>query len=72
MDAMHRAKRKIGAEAGKSSMTGGWIWRMPIAEDRAEDRAEGCEDGAQICPPSSPSSEQFPPPSGIEREVISI
>ena len=68
MDAMHRAKRKIGAEAGKSSMTGGWIWRMPIAEDRAE----GCEDGAQNCSPSSPSSEQFPPPSGVEREVISI
>jgi len=68
MDAMHRAKRKIGAEAGKSSMTGGWIWRMPVAEDRAE----GCEGGAQNCPPSSPSSEQLPPPSGFEHEVIRL
>ena len=68
MDAMHRAKRKIGAETGKSSMAGGWLWRLPSPEDRAE----GCEGGAQNCPPSSPSSEGMPPPSGIEREVFEV
>jgi len=68
MDAMHRAKRKIGAETGKSSMTGGWIWRMPSTEVGAE----GCEGGAQNCPPSSPSSEPLPPSSGANREAYTL
>jgi len=68
MDAMHRAKRKIGAETGKSSMAGGWLWRLPSPEDPAE----GCEGGAQNCPPSSPSSEGMPPPSEMEREAFTL
>ncbi len=68
MDAMHRAKRKIGAETGKSSMAGGWLWRLPSPEDRAE----GCEGGAQNCPPSSPSSGGVPPPSELEREAFTL
>jgi putative DNA primase/helicase len=52
-DAMHRAKRKIGAKAKKIGMAGGWLWHLPNLEDG--------EDGAQIKPPTSPSSDLLPP-----------
>lgn len=71
MDAMHRAKRKLGAEAVKSGMSGGWYWRLPSAEDGA-DPAEDGEDGAQNCPPPSQPSEGGPPPSGTSVEVFDL
>lgn len=55
-DAMHRAKRKLGVEAVKSGMAGGWKWRLP---KNAEGGAPGAEDGEDCGPivsPSSPSS----------------
>ena len=58
-EAMHRAKRKIGAVAVKSGMAGGWLWRLPRAEGGAEDG----EGGAQNCPPSSQPSGDEPPSS---------
>lgn len=58
-DAMHRAKRKIGATAVKTGMDGGWVWRI----DGPEGGAEGCEGGGQNRPPSSPSSGVKPPSS---------
>lgn len=58
-DAMHRAKRKLGAVAVKSGMLGGWLWRMPMAKGSAED-CEDCEDCAQNRPPSSLSSGSRP------------
>ena len=66
-DAMHRAKRKIGAVAVKSGMAGGWLWRLPRAEGGAEDG----EGGAQNCPPSSQPSGDEPPSSG-GREVVEL
>lgn len=59
-DAMKRAKRRIGAEAVKQGMSGGWVWRLP----KGEQSAEGSEGSAQICPHSSPSSSEQPPPLG--------
>lgn len=35
-DCMKRAKRRIGAEAIKIGMTGGWVWRLPTHEGSAE------------------------------------
>lgn len=61
-DAMHRAKRKVGAVANKQSMIGGWEWRLPKGEGSTED----CEGGAQNCPPSSLPSSSEPPSSGWE------
>ena len=66
-DAMHRAKRKIGAVAMKQGMAGGWAWRLPRAEGGVED----CEGSKQICSPSSPPSESEPPPSG-EWETLDL
>ncbi|HJP99541.1 MAG TPA: AAA family ATPase [Rhodanobacteraceae bacterium] len=40
-DAMHRAKRKIGATVRKVSMTEGWAWCLPGSESGAEDREGG-------------------------------
>lgn len=63
-DAMHRAKRKIGAEAVKTGMARGWVWRLAAPEDGAE----GSEGGAQNRPPPSPPSGVEAPPSrnGVE------
>lgn len=47
-DAMHRAKRKVGAMALKQGMEGGWAWKLP--------RSEGSEGGTQNRPRSSQSS----------------
>lgn len=68
MDAMHRAKRKIGAETSKTGMTGGWVWRLSAVQGHTE----GGEGGAQIEPLSSPSSEGFAPPSKTEREDFTL
>lgn len=53
-DAMHRAKRKIGATAAKRGMLGGWVWRLAESGGRrpAEDR-EGREDGGSTESPST-------------------
>lgn len=42
-DAMHRAKRKLGVAAVKSSMAGGWIWRLPKPKggDADDEESEG-------------------------------
>lgn len=73
-DAMHRAKRKIGAVAVKrgGNFGGGkqeWVWQLP-AEDGAS-AAEGVEGGAQNRPPSSIPSGDEPPSSG-DREVVEL
>lgn len=64
MDAMRRAQRKIGAQVNKSSMAGGWFWWLPGTED--------CEGGAQVEPPSSPSSTTGPPSSEVDRETFTL
>lgn len=61
-DAMHRAKRKIGAEAVKAGMLGGWVWRLP----KREGSAEGGEHGGQTYPPPTLPSGGELPPSGDE------
>lgn len=58
-DAMHRAKRKIGATAVKRGMLSGWVWELPRREASAEDR----EGSGQKLPPSSLPSGHKPPPS---------
>ncbi|MHB1588184.1 MAG: AAA family ATPase [Metallibacterium scheffleri] len=58
--AMHRARRKIGAETEKVGMSGGWYWRLPGAEGNAEG-AEG--DTQKGLTPSTPSG-PIPSPSG--------
>lgn len=68
LSAMHRAKRRIGAKAKKVDMARGWRWWLPGTEDRAE----GCVDGTQAEPPSSPSSTAEPPASQADREVIRL
>lgn len=45
-DAMKRAKRRIGVEAVKVGMDGGWCWRLPDCEGSAE----GSEGSAQKRP----------------------
>jgi RecA-family ATPase len=68
-DAMHRAKRRIGAIAIKLGMSQGWAWRLPESEGSAEDG----EGGTQNRPPSSLPSEWHPPSSedaGMETMVI--
>lgn len=45
-DQMHKAKRRIGAEAVKLGMTGGWAWRL----------REGSEAVPKVAPPSPPSA----------------
>lgn len=67
-DAMHRAKRKIGAVAVKDGMAGGWRWRLQAPEGSAEDG----EGGAQNCPLSSPPSESVPPSSSDEVEAFDL
>jgi hypothetical protein len=67
-DAMHRAKRKIGAIASKQGMENGWAWRLPNPEGGAEG-CEGSEGGTQKRPPSSPSSGANPPSSGDAKEL---
>ncbi len=67
-DAMHRAKRKIGAVAVKDGMAGGWRWRLQAPEGSAEDG----EGGAQNCPLSSPPSGLAPPSSGDEVEAFDL
>lgn len=71
MDAMHRAKRKLRAEAVKSGMSGGWYWRLPTAEG-GDGCAEDGEDGAQNCPPPSQPSGGEPPSSGTGREAFTL
>jgi hypothetical protein len=68
MDAMHRAKKKLRAEAVKSGMSGGWYWRLPGGEGGVEDG----EGGAQNHPPSSQPSGREPPPSGVDREAFDV
>lgn len=55
-DSMKRAKRKIGVEAVKLGMTGGWCWRLA--------HCEGSEGSAQNSPLPSPPSRANPLPSG--------
>lgn len=54
-DAMHRAKRKIGAVAVKLGMESGWAWRLP---EGGASRPEDGEDGGQKRPPPSQPSAQ--------------
>ena len=62
-DTMKRAKSRIGVEAVKQGMQGGWVWRLPNTEGGKEG-VEGCEGSTQFYPlPSLPSL-----PSGMERE----
>lgn len=68
IDAMRRAQRKIGARTSKSGMAGGWRWSLPGYEDGTE----GCEDGAQEKPPSSPSSTAEPPSSEVDRKTFTL
>ena len=64
-DAMKRAKRRIGAEAVKVGMAGGWCWRLPDCEGSRE----GSEGSAQNRPlPSHPSGPD-PLSSGVEVEL---
>jgi len=63
-DAMHRAKRKLGAIAVKQGMSMGWAWRL--AEGRGKHSEDG-EDGEQNCvQPSQPSD------GGNGMEVIEL
>lgn len=71
MDAMHRAKRKLHAEAVKSGMAGGWFWRLPDSEDGGSGPEDG-EGGAQIYPPSSPPSAVAAPSSGADVEAFDL
>lgn len=70
-DAMHRAKRKIGAIAVKQGMAAGWAWRLPEGGSR---QGEGGEDGApndaQPSPPSGTAAQ--PSKEGEAPEVIDL
>lgn len=70
-DAMHRAKRKIGAVAVKrgGNFGGGkqeWAWHLPLK------MAGNPEDSGQNCPPPSTPSAGEPPPSGEGMEVFDL
>jgi hypothetical protein len=69
-DAMHRAKRKIGATAAKRGMLGGWVWRLAESGGRrpAEDR-EGREDGGSTESPSTADHRHLGPSVG---EVVEL
>jgi len=64
-DAMHRAKRKIGAHAVKKGMHSGWSWELP----QREPAEGGDEDGTHKMPPSSLPSEYNPPSSKVAGSV---
>lgn len=56
-DTMKRAKSRIGVEAVKQGMQGGWVWRLSNAEG-SKQRAEECEGSTQNYPlPSLPSGD---------------
>lgn len=67
-DTMKRAKSRIGVEAIKQGMAGGWVWRLPVAQDRAE----GSEGSTQTCPLPSHSSEREVLPSCVATESFSV
>ncbi len=65
-DAMKRAKRRMGIEAIKAGMNGGWCWRLPTAE--------GSTKGAKGAPvldplPSAPFRADPLPSGGGETEL---
>ncbi len=62
-DAMKRAKRRVGVEAIKAGMTGGWCWRLPDVEGSAKG-AKGAPLGNQL--PSRPSGADPLPSSDWE------
>jgi putative DNA primase/helicase len=70
-DTMKRAKSRIGVEAVKQGMQGGWVWRLPNTEGSKES-AEGREGSTRIYPLSSLPSEESPLPSGMEREGFTL
>jgi len=59
-DTMKRAKSRIGVEAVKQGMQGGWVWRLP--------NSEGCKEGAEGCEGGTPFYPLPSLPSGMERE----
>jgi hypothetical protein len=58
-DQMKRAKRRIGVDAVKIGMDGGWLWRLPADEGSAE----GSEGSGQKRPRSSLPSDRDALPS---------
>ncbi|HEY8682727.1 MAG TPA: AAA family ATPase, partial [Rhodanobacter sp.] len=70
-DTMKRAKSRIGVEAVKQGMQGGWVWRLPNTEE-SEERAEGCEGSTQFYPLPSLPSDGTALPSGVEREGYTL
>jgi putative DNA primase/helicase len=68
-DAMHRAKRKIGAVAVKQGMLGGWVWRLSDGSGRRAEGGEGREDGGNSCSQSSSSARHLGDAGG---EVIEL
>lgn len=57
-DAMHRAKRKIGATAVKRGMLGGWVWRLAETSRRPTEDSEGREDGG-VTESSSTAADRY-------------
>ena len=68
-DAMHRAKRKIGAVAVKRGMLGGWLWRLAEGSGRPVEDREGREDGGNSCSQSSASGRHLGEATG---EVVEL
>jgi hypothetical protein len=68
-DAMHRAKRKIGAVAVKRSMLGGWVWRLGEGGGCPAEGSEGREDGEKFCSQSSSSGRHLGDADG---EVVEL
>lgn len=70
-DTMKRTKSRIGAEAIKQGMQGGWVWRLPGIKE-SNDNTEGGEGSTQLYPPSSHPSEEGLLPSGEGRERVTV
>jgi hypothetical protein len=68
-DAMHRAKRKIGAVAVKRGMLGGWLWRLAEGSGRPVEDREGREDGENSCSQSSASDRHLGEVAGAVVEL---
>jgi hypothetical protein len=67
-DAMKRAKARIGAEAVKQSMSGGWVWILPEPEG-SKTSLEGREESGQRSVLPSHSSANSPLPSEASTAV---